>query len=63
METNCFGPLHVVRAFAPVLAGNGGGASEIIADADSTATKAAHPAALYPTAFTGEAARITTVGG
>ncbi|WP_328607045.1 SDR family oxidoreductase [Amycolatopsis sp. NBC_00345] len=26
METNFFGPLHVVRAFAPVLAGNGGGA-------------------------------------
>ena len=26
METNYFGPLHVVRAFAPVLAGNGGGA-------------------------------------
>ena len=26
METNFFGPLHVVRAFAPVLAGHGGGA-------------------------------------
>ena len=26
METNYFGPLHVVRAFAPVLARNGGGA-------------------------------------
>ncbi|MGW6054980.1 SDR family oxidoreductase [Streptomyces sp. NPDC055189] len=26
METNFFGPLNMVRAFAPVLAGNGGGA-------------------------------------
>lgn len=26
IETNYFGPLNVVRAFAPVLAGNGGGA-------------------------------------
>ncbi|AXG81769.1 SDR family oxidoreductase [Streptomyces paludis] len=26
METNYFGPLHVTRAFAPVIEGNGGGA-------------------------------------
>jgi NAD(P)-dependent dehydrogenase (short-subunit alcohol dehydrogenase family) len=44
-ETNLFGPLGLVRAFAPVLAGNGGGA---VVDVHSVLSWLATPGAYSP---------------